>query len=331
MTMRVILASPRGFCAGVNMAIECVERVLSALGPPVYVFHEIVHNRHVVEDFTARGVRFVNDLDQVPHGQVVVFSAHGVSPAVRRQAARRKLRVVDATCPLVTKVHAEVLRFAAQGYTIIFIGHRNHDEAVGTVGEAPDSIIVVENEAEVAGLRVPDESKVAYVTQTTLSVQDAARIIAALRRRFPAIKAPPKDDICYATTNRQSAVSHLAAEADLVLVVGSQNSSNSRRLVETANAAGTEAHLVDDESEIDPAWLAGKSRVVVTAGASAPDHLVQGLLRRLERDFAGVVEARTVVEEDVAFELPRSLKSLAVLGQTEARRHGAEGTQARRH
>lgn len=295
------------------MAIECVDRVLRALGPPVYVFHEIVHNRHVVEDFTGRGVRFVNDLDEVPHGQVVVFSAHGVSPAIRSQAVQRKLRVVDATCPLVTKVHAEVLRFAAQGHTIIFIGHRNHDEAVGTVGEAPESILVVEDASEVAGLRVADESKVAYVTQTTLSVQDAARIIAALRRRFPAIKAPPRDDICYATTNRQSAVSQLATEADLVLVVGSQNSSNSRRLVETANAAGTEAHLVDDESEIEPTWLAGRRCVVVTAGASAPEHLVQQVLRRLERDFAGVVETRTLVEEDVAFELPRSLKSLAVL------------------
>ena len=295
------------------MAIECVDRVLRALGPPVYVFHEIVHNRHVVEDFTGRGVRFVNDLDEVPHGQVVVFSAHGVSPAIRSQAVQRKLRVVDATCPLVTKVHAEVLRFAAQGHTIIFIGHRNHDEAVGTVGEAPESILVVEDASEVAGLRVADESKVAYVTQTTLSVQDAARIIAALRRRFPAIKAPPRDDICYATTNRQSAVSQLATEADLVLVVGSQNSSNSRRLVETANAAGTEAHLVDDESEIEPTWLAGRRCVVVTAGASAPEHLVQQVLRRLERDFAGVVETRTLVEEEVAFELPRSLKSLAVL------------------
>ena len=295
------------------MAIECVDRVLRALGPPVYVFHEIVHNRHVVEDFTGRGVRFVNDLDEVPHGQVVVFSAHGVSPAIRSQAVQRKLRVVDATCPLVTKVHAEVLRFAAQGHTIIFIGHRNHDEAVGTVGEAPESILVVEDASEVAGLRVADESKVAYVTQTTLSVLVAAWIIAALRRRFPAIKAPPRDDICYATTNRQSAVSQLATEADLVLVVGSQNSSNSRRLVETANAAGTEAHLVDDESEIEPTWLAGRRCVVVTAGASAPEHLVQQVLRRLERDFAGVVETRTLVEEDVAFELPRSLKSLAVL------------------
>ena len=311
--MKVLLANPRGFCAGVNMAIDCVNRVLQLMGPPVYVFHEIVHNRHVVEDFRMRGVVFVNDLTRVPEGAVVVYSAHGVSPKMRELSRQRRLVEVDATCPLVTKVHMEVIRFARDGYTIIFIGHRNHDEAVGTVGEAPQSILVVESPAEVANLVLKDESRIAYVTQTTLSISDAARTIEALKKRWPHIVAPPKEDICYATTNRQGAVSTLSPEVDLVLVVGSRNSSNSRRLVETAQAAGKQAHLIDDASELDPTWFEGCGTVLVTAGASAPEHLVQELIDRLVNQFAAEVQVRTLVEEGVLFVPPRSLKNLPVV------------------
>jgi len=311
--MKILLANPRGFCAGVNMAIDCVDEVLRIKGPPVYVYHEIVHNKHVVDDFRSRGVTFVDRVGDVPEGGVLVYSAHGISPAVRREAKQRWLVEVDATCPLVTKVHIEVLRFARDGYTIIFVGHRNHDEAVGTVGEAPDSILVVESPEEVQRLNVPDPNKVAYVTQTTLSVSDAMRVIGALKEKFPNIKAPPKEDICYATTNRQGAVSELSPEVDLVLVIGSKNSSNSQRLVERAKEAGKPAYLVDDQSEIRPEWFEGKRSVLVTAGASAPEHLVHNLLDRLKREFDGEVETRTLVEEDVAFELPRSVRSLAVV------------------
>jgi 4-hydroxy-3-methylbut-2-en-1-yl diphosphate reductase len=311
--MKVILANPRGFCAGVNMAIECVDQVLKTKGPPVYVYHEIVHNRHVVEDFKSRGVTFVDDISEVPENGLVVYSAHGISPEVRRASKNRRLVEVDATCPLVTKVHMEVLRYARDGYTIIFIGHQNHDEAIGTVGEAPDSIIVVESPEEVATLRVPDEKKIAFVTQTTLSVSDAQRVIAALKERFPNIRYPAKDDICYATTNRQSAVTQLSPEADLVLVIGSKNSSNSKRLVERAREQGVPGYLVDDQSEIDPAWFKGKQSVLVTAGASAPERLVMDLLDRLKRDFGATVETRTLVEEDVSFELPKSARSLTVV------------------
>lgn len=311
--MRVILANPRGFCAGVNMAIEVVNQVLEIKGPPVYVYHEIVHNRHVVEDFRSRGVTFVNDISEVPDGSVIVYSAHGISPEVRRQSRERKLIEVDATCPLVTKVHMEVLRYAREGCTILFIGHRNHDEAVGTVGEAPGSIVVVETPEEIEQLSVPDPSKVAFVTQTTLSVTDAERCIAAIKKRFPSVRYPTKDDICYATTNRQNAVSEISPLVDLVLVIGSRNSSNSRRLVERAEEAGKSAYLIDDESEIDADWFVGKNSVLVTAGASAPEHLVNNLLDRLKREFGATVETRTLVEEDVSFELPKSIKRLAVL------------------
>jgi 4-hydroxy-3-methylbut-2-enyl diphosphate reductase len=269
----------------------------------------------VVEDFQRRGVTFVGEIAEVPEGGVVVYSAHGISPAVRLEARQRGLVEIDATCPLVTKVHLEVLRFAKQGYTIIFVGHRNHDEAVGTVGEAPQRILVVESADEVAGLSVPDETKVAYVTQTTLSVADAARVIAALKQRWPAIVAPPKEDICYATTNRQTAVSVLSPEVDLVLVIGSRNSSNSRRLVETAELQGKSAYLIDDETELRAEWFEGKQAVLVTAGASAPEHLVDALLERLRRELGGQVEVRSLVEEDVSFEMPKSLRSLAVVGQ----------------
>ena len=311
--MKIILANPRGFCAGVNMAIECVDQVLRTRGAPVYVYHEIVHNKYVVEGFQGRGVTFVNDISHVPPGGLVVYSAHGISPEVRRQAKQRRLLEVDATCPLVTKVHMEVLRYAREGYTILFVGHRHHDEAVGTVAEAPHSVIIVESPEEVEAVNVPDPDKVAFVTQTTLSVSDALRTIAAIRKKFPNARFPAKDDICYATTNRQAAVTQLAAEADVVLVVGSRNSSNSKRLVERAVEQGKPAYLIDDESELDPAWFVGKNCVLVTAGASAPENLVQNLVNRLVAEFGGAVEQRTLVEEDVSFELPKSAKNLTVL------------------
>jgi 4-hydroxy-3-methylbut-2-enyl diphosphate reductase len=311
--MKVILANPRGFCAGVNMAIDVVDQVLKLRGPPVYVYHEIVHNRHVVNDFRSRGVTFVDEVAEVPEGAVLVYSAHGISPEVRRQSKARRLVEVDATCPLVTKVHLEVLKFAREGYTIIFVGHRGHDEAVGTVGEAPQAVRIVETPEEVEALEIPDMNKVAYVTQTTLSVSDANRVIAALKQKFPRIVAPPKDDICYATTNRQDAVTQLAPEADVVLVIGSRNSSNSKRLVERAREAGRSGYLIDDASELDPAWLEGARTVLVTSGASAPDRLVEELLDRLKREHGAEVEVRTLVEEDVTFGAPKSLKSLAVL------------------
>lgn len=312
--MKILLANPRGFCAGVNMAIDVVDEVLRLKGPPVYVFHEIVHNRHIVDDFRRRGVTFVDSIDEVPEGGLVVYSAHGVSPTTRADARARRLVEVDATCPLVAKVHLEVLRFAKDGYTIVFIGHKSHDEAVGTVGEAPGSIIVVESPEEVTNLRVPDPNKLAYVTQTTLSVYEASQTITALKARFPNIKAPPREDICYATTNRQNVISELGPEVDLVLVIGSKNSSNSQRLVDTARAAGKAAYLIDDQSELDPQWLQGVEAVLVTAGASAPEHLVQSLISRLESECGAHVETRTLVEEDISFERPRSLKRLAVVG-----------------
>jgi 4-hydroxy-3-methylbut-2-enyl diphosphate reductase len=311
--MKVILANPRGFCAGVRMAIEVVDQVLRARGSPIYVFHEIVHNKHVVDDFKSRGVTFVESIDEVPEGQIVVFSAHGVSPAVRAEAKARNLRPVDATCPLVTKVHNEVIRYARDGYHIVFIGHRNHQEAVGTVGEAPGNITVIEDEHEVHAITLPRTDKLAYVTQTTLSVTDAQRVIDALKKRYPHIKQPPKEDICYATTNRQEAVSVIAPEADLVLVVGSKNSSNSNRLVDRAREAGTKAYLIDDASELDRAWFVGVESVLVTAGASAPDHLVEDLVGRIIQEFGATVETRTLVEEDITFGLPRSARELVVL------------------
>ena len=311
--MKIILANPRGFCAGVNMAIDCVDKVLKLKGPPVYVYHEIVHNKHVVQDFQGRGVTFVDTIEEVPEGGVVVYSAHGISPTVRKASKSRQLVEVDATCPLVTKVHMEVLRFVKEGYKIIFIGHRDHDEAVGTVGEAPNSITVVESPEEVEQLQFAPDVKLAFVTQTTLSISDAMRTISALKKKYPSIKAPPKEDICYATTNRQTAVSDISPEVDLVLVVGSKNSSNSQRLVETAKLAGKSAYLIDDQFELDPAWVRGRQAVLVTAGASAPEHLVRGLVERLQSEFGGETETRTLIEEDVSFELPRSLRTLAVV------------------
>ena len=313
--MKILLANPRGFCAGVRMAIDVVDHLLRVQGPPVYVYHAIVHNKHVVEDFQSRGAVFVEDVDAVPPGATVVFSAHGIPPAVRRRAAGRGLEVHDATCPLVTKVHNEVVRYAREGYDIVFVGHRNHQEAVGTVGEAPDRITIVETAEEVDDLlHYPPDAKLAYVTQTTLSVTDANRVIDALRRKYPHVREPAKEDICYATTNRQDAVSAWSGEADLVLVVGSKNSSNSNRLVDRALELGTPAHLIDDESEIDPAWFAGIGTVLLTAGASAPEAFVEGVVARLTRDFGAKVEQRTLAEEGVQFALPKSVRRLAVVG-----------------
>ena len=312
--MRILLANPRGFCAGVRMAIDVVDQVLRSQGPPVYVYHAIVHNKHVVEDFQARGVAFVEDVDDVPPGHTVVFSAHGIPPAVRRRAQERGLIVHDATCPLVTKVHNEVVRYARDGHDIVFVGHRNHQEAVGTSGEAPDRITIVETPEEVDSLDFPPDAKLAYVTQTTLSVTDANRVIGRLIERFPQIRRPPKEDICYATTNRQDAVSSWAGEADVVLVVGSRNSSNSNRLVDRARESGAAGYLIDDESEIDPAWLCGAETVLVTAGASAPEAYVEGVIDRLRREFGATVEERTLAEEDVQFALPKSVRKLAVIG-----------------
>jgi 4-hydroxy-3-methylbut-2-enyl diphosphate reductase len=311
-SMKVLLASPRGFCAGVNMAIESLELALGAFGPPIYVYHEIVHNQYVVGQFRDRGVTFVNELTEVPEGATLLFSAHGVSPEVRRLARERKLRAIDATCPLVTKVHLEAIKYADEGYTILLIGHEGHDEVIGTMGEAPEAILLVESPAAVASLEVADESKVAYLTQTTLSVDDANRIISRLKERFPQIASPPKDDICYATQNRQEAVSRLSEGADLVLVLGSQNSSNSQRLAELARERGIPAHLIDGPDDIDAAWFTGVNTVLVTAGASAPEVVVEACLNWLRERFDATVEPRSIREESVSFPLPRELRGVTV-------------------
>jgi len=309
--MKVLLASPRGFCAGVNMAIESLELALEAFGPPIYVYHEIVHNQHVVRRFRERGVTFVNELAEVPEGATLLFSAHGVSPEIRRVARARNLRAIDATCPLVTKVHLEAIKYAEAGYTILLIGHEGHDEVIGTMGEAPEAILLVETPDDVAKLKIVDESKVAYLTQTTLSVDDANRIIRRLKERFPQISAPPKDDICYATQNRQEAVSRLSEGADLVLVLGSQNSSNSQRLAELARERGIPAHLIDGPDDVDPAWFAGVGTVLVTAGASAPEVVVEACLNWLRERFGATIEPRSIREESVSFPLPRELRGVA--------------------
>jgi 4-hydroxy-3-methylbut-2-enyl diphosphate reductase len=309
--MKVLLANPRGFCAGVIMAIDTVDEVLKLCGAPLYVYHEIVHNRHVVNDFEKRGVVFVDTVDEVPEGGTVVFSAHGVSPEVRSRAKARGCTMIDATCPLVTKVHMEAVRYAKQGKRMLLIGHAGHDEVVGTVGEAPDAITIVESPEDVADLPFEsDGSDMVYLTQTTLSMDDANRIIDAIKQKYPAIKAPPSEDICYATTNRQHAVRFLADHADACIVVGSKNSSNSVRLTEISENSGTPAYLVDDVSEIDPAWLKGVERLLITAGASAPEHLVQGIIDHLAEHFDAEVEQHFTTEEDMHFELPRSLRVL---------------------
>ncbi len=301
---RVILLNPRGFCAGVVRAIDIVRIALETFGPPVYVRKEIVHNRHVVEELRAAGAVFVDELSEAPNGSRVVFSAHGVSPQVRREAEERNLQVIDATCPLVTKVHLEAVRFARAGHTIVLIGHHDHDEVIGTLGEAPHATIVVSSEEDVDQLVAADPTRISYLTQTTLSLDETAGIIRRLRERFPAIEGPPASDICYATQNRQEAVKEVAPRCDLVLVIGSKNSSNSRRLVEVAENAGARSHLIDDASEIDPRWLDSVRLVGVTAGASAPEHLVQELLATLRRYGFEHSEEWTVREEDVHFALP---------------------------
>ncbi|MBM4072800.1 MAG: 4-hydroxy-3-methylbut-2-enyl diphosphate reductase [Planctomycetes bacterium] len=308
--MKILLANPRGFCAGVNMAIDSLDRALELFGTPLYVFHEIVHNRPVVEQFRARGVIFVDDIHEVPFGACVLFSAHGVAPLIRKVAAERNLNAIDATCPLVTKVHLEAVRFAKEGYTILLIGHEGHDEVAGTLGEAPDSIRLVQDVAEVETLDLPADAKVAYLTQTTLSVDDAEIIIAALRKRFPHIVGPSRDDICYATQNRQEAVKALVPEADIVLVLGSQNSSNSLRLAEIAKSYGVPAHLIDGVHEIDDGWFTPEQTVLITAGASAPETVVEQCIEHLRRTFHATVEDRHIREEHVNFPLPRELRVL---------------------
>lgn len=309
--MKIILASPRGFCAGVNMAIESLDLALEAFGTPVYVYHEIVHNKYVVDTFREKGAVFVDDLNEVPEGSNLLFSAHGVSPEIRRIARQRNLRAIDATCPLVTKVHLEAVRFAEKGYTIVLIGHHGHDEVVGTMGEAPEAIALVEDEEDVDRLQVADESKIAYLTQTTLSVDDANRIINRLKVRFPQIDGPPKEDICYATQNRQEAVHTLSQECDLVLVLGSQNSSNSQRLMELAREKGVSAHLIDGASDIDAAWLQDVETVLITAGASAPESVVAECVDYLKDEFNATVQSRSIREEQVHFPLPRELRHVA--------------------
>jgi 4-hydroxy-3-methylbut-2-enyl diphosphate reductase len=309
--MRIILASPRGFCAGVNMAIDSLELALEHFGTPVYVYHEIVHNKYVVESFRTKGAIFVDDLADVPVGSILLFSAHGVSPEIRRIARERKLTAIDATCPLVTKVHVEAVRFASKGYRLILIGHDGHDEVVGTMGEAPAAITLVEAPEDVERLDFPPDAKLAYLTQTTLSVDDAARIINCLEKRYPDIEHPRKEDICYATQNRQEAVRTLCDEADTVLVLGSQNSSNSQRLREIALERGMDAYLVDSAADIDPGWFRPDATVLVTAGASAPENVVQECVEWLEARFDATVELRSIRKEQVQFPLPKELRGLS--------------------
>jgi 4-hydroxy-3-methylbut-2-enyl diphosphate reductase len=307
----IVLAGPRGFCAGVDRAIDIVELALQVCPPPVYVRKEIVHNRHVVEALRAKGAHFVDELDEVPDDATVIFSAHGISPAVRVEAERRGLRVIDATCPLVTKVHLEAVRYAREGYSIILVGHEDHDEVIGTTGEAPDKIFVIAHPDEVDKLDVADPNKVAYLTQTTLSVDDTRECIEALRRRFPKAVGPAKNDICYATQNRQAAVKTVGAEVDVLLVIGAANSSNANRLVEVSKGLGTRAYLIADRSDIQPEWLEGAARVGITAGASTPEFLVAEAVEALRR--TGGVEVREVhvVDEDVRFGLPKELEEIA--------------------
>jgi 4-hydroxy-3-methylbut-2-enyl diphosphate reductase len=308
--MQVLLANPRGFCAGVNMAIDCLDECIRIFGPDVYVYHEIVHNRYVVDRFTKQGVTFVNELSEVPEGAILLYSAHGVSPEIRRHARERKLQTIDATCPLVTKVHIEAVKFAREGYHIVLIGHEGHDEVIGTMGEAPESITLVETPDEVESLEFPAGSKLAYLTQTTLSVEEAGAVIRKLEEKFPHIEAPPKEDICYATTNRQHAVRTLMDQADLLIVLGSQNSSNSRRLMEIMLATGKPGYLVDGAADLDPAWFEGIETVLVTAGASAPEVVVQECLDYLQERFGAEVKEVTTREEHVTFPLPKELRVL---------------------
>jgi 4-hydroxy-3-methylbut-2-enyl diphosphate reductase len=307
--MELVLAQPRGFCAGVDRAIEIVERALERFGPPVYVRHEIVHNQHVVDDLRQRGAVFIEDPADAPEGAVLIFSAHGVAPAVKRAAEAQSLRVIDATCPLVTKVHVETRRLAKEGYEIVMVGHAGHVEVEGTMGQAPERMHLVETVADVEKLELRNPERVGCVTQTTLSVDDTRDILDALAERYPAIRLPRKDDICYATQNRQDAVKDLAKDAQLVFVIGAPTSSNSNRLVEVARRLGVRAHLVQDENEIDSAWLVGADTIGITAGASAPEHLVQQVVRRLQELAPGAaLRLQAGVDENVVFQLPSLLR-----------------------
>ncbi|MEX0851285.1 MAG: 4-hydroxy-3-methylbut-2-enyl diphosphate reductase, partial [Gaiellaceae bacterium] len=308
MVKRVLLASPRGYCAGVERAVETVERALDHYGAPVYVRKQIVHNIHVVRDLEARGAIFVDEETEAPEGATVVYSAHGVAPTVFENSARLGHNVIDAVCPLVTKVHVQARRYADEGYTIVLIGHAGHEEVVGTTGEAPGATILVQTVAEAEALDLPPDTKLAYVTQTTLSVDETGEIIKALRRRFPEIRAPRKEDICYATSNRQWAVKEMLTEIELLLVIGSANSSNSNRLVETARASGVAAHLIDDETEIDETWLDGVESVGITSGASAPEKLVDRVCDWFRARGVTDIQAYRLVEEDVTFRLPVELR-----------------------
>jgi 4-hydroxy-3-methylbut-2-enyl diphosphate reductase len=305
----LLLASPRGYCAGVDRAVQTVEHALDLYGAPVYVRKEIVHNKHVVDELRTRGAIFVDSETEIPPGATAVFSAHGVSPEVHAESARRTLTTIDATCPLVTKVHVEARKFAAEGYTIILIGHSGHEEVEGTMGEAPDQIILVESAEDVDRLEIENPDKVAFITQTTLSVDETRDIIARLHERFPNISGPRTDDICYATTNRQSAVKELAGRCDLVLVIGSRNSSNSNRLVEVVRELGVSAHLIDNESEVKDEWLQDKRVVGITSGASAPEHLVQRLVEFFRARGTEDVRELDVIQEDVRFMLPKSIRT----------------------
>ena len=308
---KVILLRPRGFCAGVVRAIDVVKIALNLFGSPIYVRKEIVHNRHVVDELRGLGAVFVNELNEVPNGARAIFSAHGVSPAVREEARERALSVIDATCPLVTKVHLEATRFARQGYTILLIGHEGHEEIEGTFGEAPDNTILIETEADAEQVVVPNPEKCCYLTQTTLSLDETRGVVEILTRRFPKIVGPKSQDICYATENRQTAVKAVAPLCQLLLVVGSQNSSNSRRLVEVCEKSGVPAYLIDDQSEMQEPWFEGVSAVSVTAGASAPENLVQDLVQALQRRGYTELEEVDIVDEDVRFQLPHELTTIA--------------------
>jgi 4-hydroxy-3-methylbut-2-en-1-yl diphosphate reductase len=309
MPSKLLLAAPRGYCAGVDRAVQTVERALTPYGAPVYVRKEIVHNKHVVEGLRERGAIFVEELDDsIPEGAVTVFSAHGVAPSVHSDAERRGLRTIDATCPLVTKVHREAIKFAGDGYTIVLIGHAGHEEVEGTMGEAPDHIVLVETEEDADRLEVPDPGRIAYISQTTLSVDETRAIIARLRERFPNITGPRTDDICYATTNRQAAVKQMAAQCDLVLVIGSRNSSNSQRLVDVARAAGAQAHLIDNEGQVREQWLTGVRVVGISSGASAPEELVGRLVEFFRARGTRDVEEFEVLREDVRFMLPKTIR-----------------------
>ena len=308
MVERVLLASPRGYCAGVERAVETVEKALEHYGAPVYVRKQIVHNIHVVRDLEARGAIFVDEETEVPEGATVVFSAHGVAPSVYANANERRLVTIDATCPLVTKVHSEAKHYARRGYTIVLIGHAGHEEVEGTMGEAPEHIVLVETEADVDALEVEDPSRVAHISQTTLSVDETRAIITRLRERFPEITGPRTDDICYATTNRQAAVKQMAAQCDLVLVIGSQNSSNSQRLVEVAREHGAESHLIDNAGQVEEAWLDAKRVVGISSGASAPEELVDALVALFRDRGVESVEEFEVVREDVRFMLPKRIR-----------------------